>query len=424
MKRSLLALGCLAISTVILGAESADLATSTLTLPEAIRATLKHNPELGAFVFQSKALEGEKKSAALKPAYRLTADLDNVAGTGEMSGIDSAESTLGFASILEPVAQRNARVAWVSASQQQLVAAQRVKTLEVVSALTQDYVDLLAGQAQLQLQESAQAMAETTVKTLSQQAGLGKVPQAELLRAKAALARAHLNTDRLRQQWLLKRNALAQYWGQSEAVFSGVAGDLMALPSAAALPQLQNRLKQNPDLEQLNALLGVREAELRKAQSQAMAGWEWRAGLRQFQSSDDLALVMGLSLPLGTEKRAQGAISTASFQRDEALYQRDKAELKLLARLDQLHQDYQNARQEVHSLQSEVLPLLQEANRETRRAFEYGRYGYLELQAAQTDLLSAQQALIDAALRAQYVRIAIERLTGADLGVMRGEKQP
>ncbi|HEX4974639.1 MAG TPA: TolC family protein [Pseudomonadales bacterium] len=423
MQRFLLALYGLAFLSLMVGAGRSLANDTTLSLPQAVQATLQHNPDLGTFIYQHKALASEKTSAALKPAYRVMADLENVAGSGDMRGLDAAEFTLSLASLLEPLEQRQARLAWADASQQRLVSEQRVKTLDVLAALTQDYIEVLAEQDQLHLRESAQGLAEDTVKILTQQASVGKAPPAELLRAKAALAKARLDSKRLLQQGALKRKALALYWGETSPTFTRVTGNLLDLPAAASLPLLQKQLRQNPDLEQLNAAISVRDAELRKAQSLGQASWEWRAGLRQYQNTDDVALVMGISRPLGAKNRAQGAIGTASAQRDEALYVRENAELKLQAKLAQLYQSYQDARQEVQSMQTDVLPVLQEANRETRRAFEYGRYGYLELQGAQTDLLSAQQALLDAAVRAQYLRIAIERLIATDLSALRGENK-
>jgi cobalt-zinc-cadmium efflux system outer membrane protein len=51
----------------------------------------------------------------------------------------------------------------------------------------------------------------------------------------------------------------------------------------------------------------------------------------------------------------------------------------------------------------------------TSDAFAQGRYGYMELNAAQTELLDAQQSLIDAAVNAHQTRIDIERITGSTL---------
>jgi cobalt-zinc-cadmium efflux system outer membrane protein len=63
-----------------------------------------------------------------------------------------------------------------------------------------------------------------------------------------------------------------------------------------------------------------------------------------------------------------------------------------------LYESYRQSLAEVKGLQTEVLPLLKSAMKSTSDAFAQGRYGYMELNAAQTELLDAQQSLIDAAV--------------------------
>src|SRR3954464_3052368 len=68
-----------------------DVKTKTLTLRDAITATLAHNPQLTSFQFRTQMLDGERQTAALKPALRLSTDLENIAGSGSFKGTDSAE---------------------------------------------------------------------------------------------------------------------------------------------------------------------------------------------------------------------------------------------------------------------------------------------------------------------------------------------
>jgi len=64
---------------------------------------------------------------------------------------------------------------------------------------------------------------------------------------------------------------------------------------------------------------------------------------------------------------------------------------------------------------SDVIPLLEQALSETRRGYSLGRYGYFELRSVQTELLDAQEMLIEASVVAHQQIINIEQLTGARL---------
>lgn len=71
----------MAISAIALSCSSFALtavAESTLTLGEAVRATLQQ-PQLAGYTFKLNALAGEKQTAALRPELRVNADLENVA---------------------------------------------------------------------------------------------------------------------------------------------------------------------------------------------------------------------------------------------------------------------------------------------------------------------------------------------------------
>jgi cobalt-zinc-cadmium efflux system outer membrane protein len=58
-----------------------------ITLESAIKRTLANAPYLHEFTFKQQALEGELKTAALKPELNAGIELENFLGTGEVSGI-------------------------------------------------------------------------------------------------------------------------------------------------------------------------------------------------------------------------------------------------------------------------------------------------------------------------------------------------
>lgn len=80
--------------------------------------------------------------------------------------------------------------------------------------------------------------------------------------------------------------------------------------------------------------------------------------------------------------------------------------------LFELYEELQHYFHRVQTLRGEVIPRLEEALEGTRQAYERGRYGYLELRAVQTDLLRAQNDLVDASAGAHRLVIALERLIG------------
>lgn len=416
----------MAISAIAVScsAFSVAAAESTLSLSEAVRATLQHNPQLAGYAFKANALAGEKQTAALRPELRVNTDLENVAGSGTFSGTKAGELTISLSSAIELGGQRDARIDLVTARQQQLASSQRVVTLDVVTAVTQQFIRLLVAQDELVLQQESHQLLQQTLSSLTRQVQAGGTAETELLRGNAALTRASLALQQARQRVNTERIRLSAFWADTSPDFTAVKGDLYGVPSAVTLPTLLEKLSNNPDLAFLSAEVDVRSAEVRKAQSERRANLEWNAGVRRLQESEDSALVVGLSMPLGTSGRARGAIATATASQQQAEWEKDATRIQLEAVLITAYETHQQAVNEVEALRDQVIPSLKKAMRSTAKAFDQGRYSYLELNLAQNQLLDAQQALVEAAARMQETRIELERLIGSALNEQNLEVNP
>ena len=392
---------------------AASVISSTLTLPDAINAALQHNPQLAAYSFRIKAIEGEQQTAALRPAWRISADVENVAGSGEFKGTDAGEFTLGLTSMIELGDQRAARLELVVARQQQLSTEQKVLLLDITAEVTRRFVAVVVAQQQLLLQQAAQRLAEETAAAMQRQVQAGRTAEADGLRATAALQRSVLEVQKAAQQWRQARLNLALMWAESEPAFTQAQADLFALQTPLPLADVLAGFDTHPDMLLLNEEVRLRTAELRQAQTEGSLDLEWNLGMRRFQASDDDALVMGLSIPLGSNRRAAGAIASAAANQQLAEQQRAATRVQLQAQLANVYALHQQALAEVNSLRQQVVPLLDQAMQSTTYAFSQGRYSYLELSAARREWIEAQGALIDAAVRAHETRIELERITGS-----------
>ena len=417
----------MAISAIALSCSSFALtavAESTLTLGEAVRATLQYNPQLAGYTFKLNALAGEKQTAALRPELRVNTDLENVAGSGELSGTKASELTISLSSAIELGGQRDARVNLVTARQQQLASSQRVLTLDVVTAVTQQFIRLLVAQEELTLREESHQLLQQTLTLLTRQVQAGGTAETELLRGNAALTRATLALRQARQRVSAERIRLSAFWADTSPDFTAAKADLYGVPSTTTLPALLEKLSNNPDLAFLSAEIDVRSAEVRRAQSERRPALEWNAGVRRLQESDDSAVVFGLSMPLGSSGRARGAIATATANQQQAEWDKDATRIQLEAQLIAAYETHQLAVDEVNVLRDQVLPSLKKVMRSTADAFDRGRYSYLELNLAQNQLLNAQQALVEAAARMQETRIELERMIGSTLNEQNIEATP
>ena len=95
------------ICTLLLGRSA--LAAEALSLEQAIQLTLQNNPTLHQYTFKDTILKRQKQTSSLSPAFEVSAEVENVAGSGDTSGFDVAESTIALSSVLELGGKRRAR---------------------------------------------------------------------------------------------------------------------------------------------------------------------------------------------------------------------------------------------------------------------------------------------------------------------------
>ena len=389
-----------------------------LTLNTAVARALDQHPGLQIFQLREQGLEGLRHSAALSPAWRLEAEVENFGGSGELQGFSGSEQTLALSSVIELGGKRAARVAVIDARTGRVDTERQVEALDLISRVTQSFIDALAAQQRLGLARDALALAETTLQVVQRRAAAGAAPEAEVLRAQAARTQAELALTNVEREIQTGRVKLAALLGTTTIDFGPVSGDLFQLPTADSFDQLYQRAQNNPVMGAFAAEQRLKEAQLRLAQSGSSSDIEWRLGVRRMDETGDTGVVAGVSLPLFAGKRSRGDVVSARAERNQVRLRRQDALLRLHAELYETYANRQQAIETVHALQGQVIPALTEALQLTQRAYENGRYSYIDWVAAQRELLGAKQTLIDAAAAALSYGAVIEQFTAEPLSAV------
>jgi len=386
----------------------------TIGLNEAVARTLTRNPALIAFGYQSQAQDGRVLQAGLAPNPELSFTVENALGTGNFSGTDGAETTLSIAWILER-GVRQRRIDTARAGIPLLAVETDIKRLDAAAETARWFFASLSGQARRVNAREAVRLAQETVQAVQKRVTAGKSPQAELARAQAELARTKLKQEDIEHELVSARRRLAAQWGETEPQFTRVSGDLMALPDTASFEDLGTRISKNPDIARFLSKQRVDEAELRLARAQRKPSWRVSAGIRRLEISDDEAFVANVTLPLALRNRNQGRIAEAQASLAQTNAEADAARIRYETLLFVIYQELQHSLHRVETFRDDVIPRLEQALKDTRKAYELGRYSYFEWRTVQQDLLDARSALLEASVDAHQKAIEIERLTGVRL---------
>jgi len=137
--------------------------------------------------------------------------------------------------------------------------------------------------------------------------------------------------------------------------------------------------------------------------------------VRNFQQSQDNALVAGFSMPLAMRDRNEGAIREARVRRAQSEVESSASRTRLLGTLYGLYREIGAARERATSLRREAIPQARDALEQTQYGYERGRFSFLELLTTQQDLLALNEAAIDAAAEYHRLLAELERLTSEPL---------
>lgn len=392
-----------------------SVAEESLTLSEATQRVLANHPELQVFRWRFKAIDGMRQSAELRPAYDLGVEAENLVGSGDFSGTESAELTLSLSSVIELGDKRSSRVA-VADSRYALAQAEReAKALDLLGLVTQGFIATLSLQKKLEVAQEATQLAEQSYRLVCTRVKRGAAPEAERLRAQAVLKQAKMQQDALMAELVSRKFTLASLWNAERADFNHISGDLFKFEEPSTFDALYQRVAASPAVQVFASEERLRDAEVALARSQSTSNVQWSLGVRRFEDAGDSALTAGISVPLFSGRRNRGEVQSALAEREVVRYRREAALRAIRARLFEAWKTYQQSATATQEMRTEVLPALEKALEETRQAYERGRYSYVDWVTAQRELLDARMATIDAATIALLNQALIEQLTAEPL---------
>lgn len=404
----------LLFTTAVNPAPGVDAGTRTISLHEAVTRTLEQNPDLRTFDYQLKAQQGRVQQAGLAPSPELSFELEDVLGTGNNSGLDSAQATLSIGWVVERgVRQRHINTARAGSSL--LTAEADVRQLDAAAETARRYLTSLAWQAREINADKAIQIAQQTIRSVTKRVKAGKTPRAERSRAEAELARRKLERKKIDHKRAAANRRLAAQWGETIPAFTRVEGDISGRLQIVSFEALKSQLQQNPEFARLSSERLLKKAELQLALAKERPSWRLNAGVRHSNSSNDQALVAGIIIPFGERTRNPGRIAAARANLTKTDQQQSAMRIHLETQLYLLYEQLQYSLHVIDTLQGEIIPPLEQALTETLRAYNLGRYSYLEWRTVQAEVLDAHNARIEASIDARQNMIEIERLTGVRL---------
>lgn len=390
------------------------LQAQSLTLQDAVEKSLAQHPRLAVDEFREGAAQARLKQSRIGSKPELNLTVEDALGSGVYSGTDSAQITLSIAWVLEGTLLQSRESA--ALSEQSVVRSEtKARRLDVAAETARRFMHALLLQQRSNLVRASVQQSTQTLKQIQRRVDIGQSSAADALRAEARLAEVQLLLEDVEHETRVAYRELAASWGVTSTAFDRLSGDFSGLGVPVSFEALTQTIDSNPSLMVLSNRERLAQSKVALTKAEARSRWKVSTGVRHYGLEDDVAVVAGLSLPLGGEGRSRDAIEAAALGAQATAAEKDALRIELLTQLFALHEQWLHAIHVSDSLQDKILPLLRKAMTETRRAYERGKAGFLELANVQAELLEAEGRLLDSQHRAHLNRIEIERLIGVPL---------
>lgn len=382
----------LSVAAIAMAAYASAASAEPLTLAQALDRAGQSSQTLISARADVAAAEGRAVQADLLPNPEFGLEVENFAGTGALSGLGEAESTVTLGQRFELGGKRSARQ---RAAQAEVDAARlrlQVARADLMQQVRYAYAEAYADARRLDLAREQFLRAENLQKVAVELVDAGREPPLRAMRARTATFEAVGRVRAAEAQYLKSQRALAALWGGADDLPEPTGAADETLPEGDADPT------RTLDVRLAEAEVTVSVAAVGRERSLARPDVTVAIGARKFRGTDDTALVVGASMPIGIFDRNQGNVAAANAERTGAEARRNAALAGAIRRIRDAQAALRTAESRLNFLKTRAEPEAVEAVRIAREGFSAGRFTLLDvldaeeaLNTVQSDIITAEQ---------------------------------
>jgi len=380
-------------------------AAHALTLAEAQRLALTHNPDLTQARLELQALQGAEQQAGARPNPELGVLLEDTRAA-------TRTTTVQLSQAIELGGKRAAREAAAAQAREQAAVALAARQAELRAAVAAAFFDVLGADAQRQLAEAEVRLAQDATGAADKRLQAGKVPPLEAAKARVAEAQARAELAQAHSEAQQARARLAALWGQGPQAVTSVEGVAGALPVQPSDAQLAAWVADAPALQLARLDIARRQALTEGERARRVPDVTVTVGAKRDAEMGRTQAVIGFSLPLPVMDRNQGSLLEALRREDQAREALTAATLKLQADVAAAAERLRASREQARLLADDALPVAQAAYDTALKGYELGKFAFLDVLDAQRSLFQLRRQQLQHTADAHRAAADLERLLG------------
>jgi len=382
----------------------------TLSRDEAISRAVEAAYTLQSQEHKIAARGSEISQADLKPNPFLTSEWENFTGTGPFTGLDRSEVSLAYNQKLERGEKRKYRQRVASKNRDIAKIEWRLIRLNVVRLAEQAYIKTLSAQMSVDNLNGQVGIFEQALQTLEEYQARGQSSNLAVQNARLQLLNARRQVEQLRNDLVVAKQELANYWQTSDTDFMVNTDELAVLPITVV--NTISSIDETPDLKYWQEQIGLAQETISLEKSKSKQDVTVNVGLRYLRGTSDVAVIAGFSMPfalhdtnINNVRRASSELSKNQIDQMEA---RRNIERQLLLQNQKRAAAFVQARQ----IKTELIPEAEKTEAIALERLQQGLANYLDVYAAQSVVANFNAQLITELERFHMAESEINRLTG------------
>jgi len=386
-----------------------------LSLADVLSLAELHSPRMAAYVTDIHIAQAQSRQAKRWSNPELELEMENIGSSGRFSGIDSAETTLSLAQVVPLGRDITKQYELADVRRQQAQWMFKVERLEVLHEATVRYITTLVVDRRLSLAQRELQWSHAIEQLITRHVEAGDASPVEKSRVLVPVVMAEVAVERARRECDTASLALASLWGTRQVSFSGLTGALEQLSPLPESDTLVHLINTNPQVAQWAAHISEYQAQAQLFKAQAMPDMTGRLGIKHHNEDDQMALVIGISLPLPIFDRREDDVLAARLGMTGARQRQRDTQLRLENMLSQSYAQLADSHDLATALQHRAIPAATEAYQATQQSFNQGKLPFLDVLDTQRTLFELEHRYITALQDYHLAAAQIEALIGSRL---------
>lgn len=390
--------------------------TGKITLSDVIKAALANNPDIGAATHEINAREGAGLQEGLLENPTFFSEFEQFGGSGDFSGDDVLETTVGVSQEI-PLAGKRAKRVRIAEYETVISRLElQAKILALTSDVKKRFLRVHSLEQGLLLESKNIALLQDVQNVIARKIALGDISPLDEIKATVELALAKVALARAERELGMARIELSSSWGSRDVHFDQLEFvDLIIrpLPKEADLWQA---VQSHPEMEINRIQVERLKALLALAKADAIPDLEVEGGVKYLNESDDRAYFLGFSMPIPVFDRNKGSIREASENIQVGKKELDGSSVRMRTELAVLLERLQVIDAELDTTETTIIPAAKEIYEALKKAYQAGEKDYLELLDSQRTLLEVRRGNLLLKIEYHELIADLEAIVGKDLG--------